>query len=332
MGNIVKKILLGITIVILTLIVICFGILYFTPGPLFTLANLVPVEANLTKPENYSTIESSITVEQNILYSENYPNSSLDIYFPKLSTEKFPVIFFVHGGGFFKGEKEMAKYFGPTLSDSQYAFVSIDYNLVPNATVFDQIKQVNEAFKFIVENADKYSFDTSKINLAGSSAGGFLVLQLLSAYYDKGYAEELEIDTVKNMNIKSILLYSAVYDLSAFQSFEGNVFENYIMAKLGWGLTGEKNWKNDRELGESLNLNNFMSYDFPPMFITDGNTQTFTEQAKNYIHQLEEQNIPVQELFFDSQEKVGHGYQLNMASEASKKAIFQSLDFLNYNN
>lgn len=324
-----KIFIIGIPVVIILSILILGITLSFTPTPLFKIADIVPIEANLTKPDNYSSIDRNTRVEKNIIYSQNYSNSSLDIYSPKKSNGKVPAVLFIHGGGFFKGEKEMAKYFGPTISDNQYAFISINYDLVPNVTVFDQVKQINEAIKYIKENADKYSLDINNINLSGSSAGGFLALQLLTAYCDKDYAESLKVTPVGTIKFNSILLYSAVYDLSEFQTFDGNSFTNYLLTKMGWGLTGEKNWKTDKKLGELLNLNNYVSGDFPPIFITDGNTNTFTEQAENYDNELRQKQVSVQTLFFDSKEKVGHGYQLKMDTSASKQAVKESLEFLN---
>lgn len=330
MKKIIRKIMGIIPIIFFCSILVSSIILYFTPNPIFIIANFLPVESNLTKPDNFSSIEKNSEVKTNIIYSKRYPNSLLDMYYPKLQNgKKAPVILFVHGGGFFKGDKEMTKYFGPTFSNSKYVFVSINYNLVPSATIFDQVRQISDALHFIVKNADKYSLDINDINLSGSSAGGFLALQLMSAYYNEEYKQELGIQC-ETIDINSILLYSAVYDLSEFQKNEESAGLNYIVSKLGWGLTGEKRWKEDKYLGEVLNLNNYISKDFPPVFITDGNTNTFTAQAKNYANKLKQINVPVKILFFGSEENVGHGYQLDMKSEFSKKAIIESLNFLKH--
>ncbi|MEI5992319.1 hypothetical protein A5881_003875 [Enterococcus termitis] len=328
MKKIAKKLILKILIGVMCLSIVCFIVLHLTPKPLFKVAKIIPVEANLTKPDNYSMIEAKTKVEKNIVYSKDYSNSSLDIYSPIHSKKKLPVILFVHGGGFFKGEKEMAKYFGPTISNGEYTFISINYDLVPNITVFDQVKQINEAIKYIVDNAETFSIDVNHINLSGSSAGGFLALQLLSAYYDKNYASGLNIDLVENIRFNSVLLYSSVYDLSIFQSYNDNFIVSYLLSKMGWGLTGKKNWKNDSDLGALLNLNVHINKNFPPVFITDGNTNTFTDQAKRYSDELSKIGVPIQTLFFSSKEKIGHGYQLNMCTNASKEAINKSLDFL----
>ncbi|WP_348922639.1 alpha/beta hydrolase [Enterococcus rotai] len=323
-----KKVLLILLISILAIVIACAGVLFFTPKPLFALIQAIPLEAKLTKPSSYQEIENKIKAIHDIPYSKDDPESTLDIYLPKKVSSKLPVILFVHGGGFFKGNKEMAKYFGPTISDGNYAFVSIDYNLAPNATIFDQVRQVNEALTFVVNNADTYHLDPTQMNLSGSSAGGFLALQLLSAYHDKEYAKQIAVSPVNNLKINSVILYSAVFDLSEFQRYQGNLATNYLLNKVGWGLTGEKAWKTDKELGKLLDLSEQISKDFPPLFITDGNTKTFTKQAKQYVGKLEKQNIPVNTLFFDGAEEVGHGYQLNMETKASRQAIEQTRMFL----
>jgi len=313
-----KKFVLVILVSIFAILIICLGTLYFTPKPLFKLVQGLPIEAKLTKPNGYQQIEDRVKTINDISYSKEYPESTLDLYLPKKTNSKIPVIVFVHGGGFFKGDKKMAQYFGPTVSNGDYAFVSINYHLVPDATIFDQVRQVNQALAFVTKNAEKYQFDPTQINLSGSSAGGFLALQLLSAYHNKEYAKQIAIQPVENLRINSLLLYSAVFDL---------------LSKMGWGLTGEKNWKEDHRLGQLLDLRKLISKDFPPIFITDGNTKTFTKQAKQYVGELKKEEVPVVSLFFDGQQTVGHGYQLNMETKASSQAVEKTIWFLeNYHS
>lgn len=328
MKNKIKKVSYSIILILVTVTVFSFVMLYISPKPIFILAKHLTTRGTITKPENFKQIEKRTIVEKNVIYDREYTNSLLDIYYPKESTEKIPVVLYIHGGGFIKGNKEMAKYFGPVFVEDKYAFISLNYDLVPSVTIFDQLKQINQSLKFIVENADKYSLNVNKINIAGSSAGGFLALQLLSAYNNHSYANSLNINLVDNVTFNSILLYSSVYDLSAFQNFEEQPLDKYLINKVGWGITGDKYWEKNIWINETLNLNNYISEKFPPMFITDGNQNTFLKQALTYIDGLQIKGIVPTTLFFDSNERVEHGYQLNMESKFSKEAIRQSLSFL----
>jgi acetyl esterase/lipase len=56
-----------------------------------------------------------------------------------------------------------------------YAVASIDYRLVPQATVEDEAADVAEATAFLRSNAARLGFDPGKIALVGHSAGAHLV-------------------------------------------------------------------------------------------------------------------------------------------------------------
>ncbi|WP_257143401.1 hypothetical protein [Bacillus toyonensis] len=78
-----------------------------------------------------------------------------------------------------------------------------------------------------------------------------------------------------------------------------------------------------------LNLSKYITKDFPPAFVTDGNTNSFETQARTFVATLQEKDVPVTSLFFDPNEiKAGHGYQFDMASLASILSLKQTNEFL----
>lgn len=88
-----------------------------------------------------------------------------------------PLILFVHGGGWKRGDKKNAT--GPQkvehfLRDG-YAFASINYRLVPAATVEQEAADVSAALAWLRSNAVRLGIDTSRIVLMGHSAGAHLV-------------------------------------------------------------------------------------------------------------------------------------------------------------
>lgn len=78
-----------------------------------------------------------------------------------------------------------------------------------------------------------------------------------------------------------------------------------------------------------LNLSKYITKDFPPAFVTDGNTNSFETQARTFVATLQEKDVPVTSLFFAPNEiKAGHGYQFGMASPASILSLKQTKAFL----
>ena len=105
------------------------------------------------------------------------PLQTLDIWRAKGASRAAPLILYVHGGGWKRGSKDNATgRFKPDHYPARgYAFASIDYRLVPAATVEQQAADVAGAVKTLVDRADALGIDRRRIVLMGHSAGAHLV-------------------------------------------------------------------------------------------------------------------------------------------------------------
>lgn len=101
------------------------------------------------------------------------PAQVLD-FWPSAKSGQAPLIVFVHGGGWKRGSKDNAtgRYKTEHFPAEGYAFASINYRLVPAATVEQQAADVANALKALRARAD---VDPRRIVLMGHSAGAHLV-------------------------------------------------------------------------------------------------------------------------------------------------------------
>lgn len=159
-----------------------------------------------------------------IKYSENYPNSFLDITYPDENRETArPTLIYFHGGGFFGGSKNV----GDPLAESDatallddicaegFNLVNIDYVLVPEYHFPAPLMQTNEAFQFMMDHADEYHLDMDRVVIMGSSAGAIMTSQLGSIITNPDYAAALGISSaLKPEQVKAVVLDDAplVYD------------------------------------------------------------------------------------------------------------------------
>lgn len=93
------------------------------------------------------------------------------------ATEHSPLIVFVHGGGWTRGDMTMMEG-SAKLSRWHglgYAVASLDYRLVPQVRVEDEAADVAEAVAFLRANSESLGFDARRIVLIGHSAGAHLV-------------------------------------------------------------------------------------------------------------------------------------------------------------
>lgn len=103
------------------------------------------------------------------------PLQALD-FWPGKGT-KAPLVIFVHGGGWKRGSKDNATGAdkAPHYTGLGYAFASINYRLVPDATVEQQAQDVADAIAHLRGRAATLGIDPDRIILMGHSAGAHLV-------------------------------------------------------------------------------------------------------------------------------------------------------------
>ncbi len=111
----------------------------------------------------------------------------LDIYEPKKpASGKLPVVIYVHGGAWAKGDKivradSYIESFILKLVEKNYAVISMDYTLVSETVHFPlPVQDTKDVVRWVRKNAEKYNFDTNNIGYFGASSGAHL--SMLSAY------------------------------------------------------------------------------------------------------------------------------------------------------
>lgn len=101
---------------------------------------------------------------------------ALDLWVPE-GARAAPLVLFVHGGGWKRGSKDnaMGRAMPAHMLEQGYAFASIDYRLVPAATVEQQAADVAAALAYLLKRANELGIDRSRVVLTGHSAGAHLV-------------------------------------------------------------------------------------------------------------------------------------------------------------
>ncbi|MCY1161061.1 alpha/beta hydrolase fold protein [compost metagenome] len=117
---------------------------------------------------------------KNIAYGP-HPQQAMDVYFPTQPlTDKTPapLIVMVHGGAWTIGDKNNAAVVKNKVdywSKQGWIFISINYRLVPNATLQQQTQDIAEALIYIQNQAPNWHADSKRLVLMGHSAGAHLV-------------------------------------------------------------------------------------------------------------------------------------------------------------
>jgi len=109
------------------------------------------------------------------------PAQRLDVYLPtQPAAANAPVIFFVHGGGWRRGDKASARLLEPKVShwvEQGWVVISANYRMLPTP-VATQAEDVAAAIAFAQSQAGLWNADPTRFVLMGHSAGAHLVALL----------------------------------------------------------------------------------------------------------------------------------------------------------
>lgn len=118
-------------------------------------------------------------LEKNIVYgSPGGENLMFDFTRPTTGNGPFPLIIWLHGGGWRQGNR--SDYHEGMLGFAKlgYAGATLQYRFAPKHKFPAQIEDLRMALAFLRANAVKYKLDPNRIGVVGASAGGHLGLLL----------------------------------------------------------------------------------------------------------------------------------------------------------
>ena len=131
----------------------------------------------------------------------------LQVYAPK-NAEKAPVVLWMHGGAFFLGAGHLGSYVGIENAKKGVITVPMNYRLGPfgyfahpsitaegDATGAYGDMDAVAALEWIKENIESFGGDPNNVTIAGQSAGGFLVMNLLSTPSAEGLFQKAVVQS-----------------------------------------------------------------------------------------------------------------------------------------
>lgn len=151
------------------------------------------------------------------------------------------------------------------VADSSVAFISMNYELAPDAPYPSQLQQVNELVQFLLEKKQAYPMlDLSKLFIGGDSAGAQIALQYATVQTNANYAKELGMTAaLPASHLKGTLSYCGPVDLKQMANQQSdNRFMKFFVKTVAWSLLGTKDWQTSAELQE-VSLVDKVTKEFP---------------------------------------------------------------------
>jgi len=118
-------------------------------------------------------IPEDITEYKDVVYkTADSVDLKLDIYHSKEIKANAPLLVFVHGGAWKKGDKHDYLVYLISYAKKGYVTATVQYRLTDIAKYPAQLHDVQDAVRWLKSHANEYHIDKNKVAMIGGSAGG----------------------------------------------------------------------------------------------------------------------------------------------------------------
>ncbi len=219
------------------------------------------------------TYPEDVKVEADILYDGKH---ALDYYIPTAAENDMlssgqKAYLLIHGGAFVYGSKLLDKRFGMFLAQqSGKLVVNIDYTLMPEGGLKQQMEDIFAAIRFIVQDKN-----VKTIYTIGDSAGGYLALLTGILVNSKKAKKDFGLPGSVPVTVSNVHMICGAFEDSP-KKFAGYYFDR------------------KKELPHFIyNLTEAISaYGCPPLVLTTGDKDSMLGENRKLQFQLEKMEIP----------------------------------------
>lgn len=125
----------------------------------------------------------------------------LDVYAPEARGALAPVVFFIYGGGWNRGERSDYQFVGRAFAARGFVTVIADYRLVPEVHYPAFLEDNARALRWVQDNIASYGGDPERLYLAGHSAGAYNAVMLaLDPSFLRAYGVTMPIRAVAGLS------------------------------------------------------------------------------------------------------------------------------------
>lgn len=264
------------------------------------------------------------------------PEHRLDIYRNTRRPGPYPVVLYVHGGGFRILSKDSHWLMGLIFARRGYLVFNISYRLAPRHPFPHAVEDTCAAYEWVVQNAAQYGGDVSRLVLAGESAGANLVTALavaLSYRRKEAFAERV---WSLGVSPKAVLPACGVLQVSDPQRFLRNdsrlsrfVYDRISEVSDAYIGPGAANEDGALDLADPLvMLERGIAPDrpLPPFFALAGTRDPLLDDTRRLKVALDRLGVDCEARFYEGEMHAFHAFIWRQAAHTAWREMFAFLE------
>ena len=248
---------------------------------------------NTVKTHPYIQIVTPVTSlavaeKRNLVYQTiGARQSRIDAFYPAVKTNsKRVAVIFIHGGGWRSGNKAQHHPLAQQLAALGYVCFTPEYRLSTEALYPAALHDLKVAVRWVRTQAETFHIDTSKIAIAGFSAGGTLATLLGTTNGQKEFETFLNV-TNSSSNANAIINIDGTLSFVHPESGEGDDRKKTSAATYWFGYSRKENetlWRQASPLTH-------VSAATPPTLFINSNMARMHAGREDFIKVLQQNKI-----------------------------------------
>ncbi len=289
--------------------------------PLYTLS---PIEARkvLDGVQSGPIEKLPVQIEDKILPCGPEKKVSVRIIRPEGSSGKLPVIVYFHGGGWILGNAHTHDRLVRELAvGTNAAVVFINYSPSPEASFPKPLEEAFSATQYIIEHGNEFNLDSSRLAVAGDSAGGNMAIAITLMAKHQG------------LKIKQQVLFYPVTDANfhneSYKQFAEGPWLTKAAMEWFWNAYAPNSADRKKSIVCPLQASIDELSSLPPALIITDENDVLRDEGEAYAHKLIQAGVPVTAVRF-----IGTCHDFAMLNAlrntpAARAAIELAIDHLN---
>lgn len=258
----------------------------------------------------------------NIPYTkdQNNPFLQFDWHCPSSVAEtvfkaKAPVVFYIHGGAWSSGNKQLYGRLCKDFAENGYIVVNMNFRYMPEYDMSTHYHDCITCIKYCLDKADLFGIDRKQVFISGDSSGA----HMSALIGGKISAGKIKMDC----RISGLLLFYGVYDLNNLEHIKHFRICNTLHE-------GFKSTMGDRlkRFYHDYSPVTYITPHFPPSFLTAGETDGLHTETVLFDEILNKANITHSTLLFPKNRKDARHAFVNLMNNARAEALEKMFEFM----
>lgn len=239
-----------------------------------------------------------------------------------------PVVVWLHGGGWYFGDKSHVLPYLELLAGHGFAGVAVNYPLAPRHRYPAAPRAAHAALAHLVAHAEELGIDPDRIVVAGDSAGCQVAAEVITQITNPTYAAATGLTpALRPEQLRGALLLCGIFDTYALDDSD-RAFEAGLESAM-WSLGRSRRWQRSTACAR-MNLIAHVDAAFPPTYLASGTADPLhRRQSVPMVARLGALGVDVDAyLPGDDADPSYHEFQFALGTPAATESLNRTLKFL----